>query len=102
MAILLHAALVDALAAPLVVASAQLPVAHVGRPYSARLLARGGTAPYSWRLTSGPLPNGLRLLADGHITGTPRHNAHVRLVVRATDASARTASAGTMLVVDDS
>jgi hypothetical protein len=102
MATLLHAALMDALAAPLVVASAHLPVAHLGQPYSARLLARGGTAPYSWQLTSGPLPSGLRLLADGHITGTPRHNARLRLVVRATDASARTASASTTLVVDDS
>ena len=100
MATLLHASLLDALAEPLVVTSAHLPVAHVGRAYSARLLAGGGTAPYKWRLTSGPLPSGLRLLADGHITGTPRQNAHVRLVFRTTDASARTANASTTLVVD--
>ena len=100
MATLLHASLLDALAEPLVVTSAHLPVAHVGRAYSARLLAGGGTAPYKWRLISGPLPSGLRLLADGHITGTPRHNAHVRLVFRTTDASARTANASTTLVVD--
>jgi hypothetical protein len=100
MATLLHASLLDALAEPLVVTSTHLPVAHVGRAYSARLLAGGGTAPYKWRLISGPLPSGLRLLADGHITGTPRQNAHVRLVFRTTDASARTANASTTLVVD--
>jgi hypothetical protein len=100
MATFLHAALVEALAAPLVVAPTRLPLAHVGELYSARLLAKGGTAPYRWRLTSGPLPSGLHLLADGHITGSPRRAARLRVVFRATDASGRVASTRTTLVVD--
>ncbi len=100
MATFLHAALVEALAAPLVVAPTRLPVARVGEPYSARLLANGGTAPYRWRSTSGPLPSGLHLLADGHIIGSPRRAARLRVVFRATDAFGRVASARTTLVVD--
>ena len=65
MATLLNAAIKQALAPPPTIRSRpQLPVAHVGRPYSARLAARRG-CPYSWRVTSGPLPRGLHLLANG-------------------------------------
>ncbi len=53
-----------------------LPNGHVGSAYDATLTATGGTAPYTWSLTSGTLPSGLALNAtSGEITGTPTMNA---------------------------
>jgi hypothetical protein len=43
----------------------------VGAPYSASFNATGGTAPYSWALTAGSLPDGVSLGADGVLSGTP-------------------------------
>ena len=45
---------------------------QAGTPYSQTLTATGGTAPYSWLLTSGALPAGLELNAQtGILSGTP-------------------------------
>jgi hypothetical protein len=44
-------------------------VAGVG--YTYKLNATGGTPPYTWALTSGSLPPGLRLASTGTISGTP-------------------------------
>ena len=44
----------------------------MGTAYDASLSAGGGTAPYTWALTSGTLPAGLSLnSASGEISGTP-------------------------------
>lgn len=52
-----------------------LPTGIVGQPYSAALVASGGTGPgtYSWSLAAGsaPLPNGLSLNPDGTLIGVP-------------------------------
>ena len=49
-----------------------LPDGQVGSPYSTTLSAAGGTAPYTWTLTSGTLPAGLHLdSATGVISGLP-------------------------------
>ena len=65
---------------------AALPAARVGVPYNMALGATGGTAPYSWRLQSGRLPDGLSLSSAGVISGTPtrRDNGIVGFVVRVT------------------
>ncbi len=57
--------------AALDVTTKSLPNGQVGTAYSATLMATGGTAPYAWTLTSGTLPAGLSLSANGAITGTP-------------------------------
>src|SRR5438067_9582700 len=62
---------------PLLPLAAPLPAALVGRPYTTHLATGSGTAPFRWRSMSGPLPRGLRLLADGTITGVPRRPARV-------------------------
>jgi hypothetical protein len=47
-------------------------IGAVGSPYSSSLVATGGTAPYTFSLFSGMLPDGLFLNgATGAITGTP-------------------------------
>ncbi len=94
MATLVHRALADLGVAPPppAVASPRLPPARVGRPYRARLVARGGTRPYAWASVAGPLPAGLHLRAGGLIVGRPRRAGVFSLVVRVTDASRATAS----------
>ena len=49
-------------------------------------------APYRWQLTSGPLTDGLHVLAGGRIVGTPRRSGKLVLTLRATDAVAQAAS----------
>ena len=92
MATLFHAALVRSLAPPFVVVSHSLPLAIVGRTYTAHLAARGGVAPYTWRIVNRRLPRGLTLRPDGLITGHPRHSGQWRIVVQATDATGQTAT----------
>jgi len=54
------------------ITTTSLPSGSVGAAYSATLAASGGTAPYSWSVTSGALPAGLALAAaTGVISGSP-------------------------------
>jgi hypothetical protein len=101
MAGLLNQALVQATSppAPLRPVATQLPPAVVGKQYSTHLAAESGTAPYRWRSTSGALPRGLHLLADGTITGVPRRVARMRLVFQVTDARGSVATVRETLVV---
>jgi hypothetical protein len=94
MATLLNASIKQTLAPPrqplsrpasLLIPATPLPVAHVAKPYTVRFAAEGGSAPYRWRLTSGPLPRGMHLLADGRLTGTPRRPGRLVLVLQAAD-----------------
>ena len=57
---------------PPVISTTSLPSGQVGAAYNTSLAATGGTAPYTWSITSGSLPAGLSLnAATGAITGTP-------------------------------
>lgn len=65
-----------------------LPPAVVGKPYSARLSASGGTAPYFWKIMGGDLPVGLSLEgASGVITGVPTQSVQHPIVVQVSDSS---------------
>ena len=66
-----------------------LPDAQAGQPYSAMLTALGGTPPYTFELSYGMWPAGMRVNSDGSITGTPTSSqpATLAFVVTATDAS---------------
>lgn len=50
---------------------ARLPVATIGKRYSATLTILGGSAPYTFQLVQGKLPKGLRLGTGGAVFGKP-------------------------------
>ena len=79
----------------LVITTTSLPSATVGTAYSATLAASGGTAPYSWAVTSGALPSGLTLSLSGGITGTPSAAGTASFGVQATDSTTPTAETAT-------
>lgn len=56
----------------LVVDTSGVPTeAEVGTPYSGALSVSGGVAPYAFSLSSGSLPDGVSLMSDGSLSGTP-------------------------------
>ena len=71
---------------PLMVANSSLPAGTAGVAYSASLFATGGTAPYSWSISSGNLPNGLTLnFSTGQISGTPTATGTFHFQIEVTD-----------------
>jgi hypothetical protein len=72
----------------------------VGAAYSAQLSASGGTAPYSFSVTSGSLPNGLTLSSTGAISGTPTAAGTATFTAQAQDASGTTASASFSILIN--
>jgi len=67
------------------IASRALPAAHAGRRYAVALRAVGGEAPYRWSRTAGSLAPGLRLDANGRLTGVPSRTGRFSLRVRVVD-----------------
>ena len=58
------------------ITTTSLPPGVYGQPYSATLMASGGSPPLSWAVTSGSLPPGLTLDPNtGIISGTPSARA---------------------------
>jgi hypothetical protein len=81
-----------AVAAGISITSASLPTGATQAPYAQTLTATGGTAPYSWSVTAGALPNGLTLqVPTGALTGTPTVAGVFTFTVTVTDANSVTA-----------
>ncbi|UXN68021.1 putative Ig domain-containing protein (plasmid) [Devosia neptuniae] len=68
---------------------ASLPNGRAGGPYSATIVAGGGTAPYTYAVT-GSLPAGMTLSSSGLLSGTPTETGSFSFGVTATDASGGT------------
>ncbi|HET9897815.1 MAG TPA: putative Ig domain-containing protein [Streptosporangiaceae bacterium] len=69
------------------VSSAPLPEAAIGKPYSASLVATGGTGSFTWSINGGALPPGLSLSpATGAISGTPTTLGKSKFTVHVADA----------------
>ena len=66
---------------------AALANATVGAAYSQALTASGGTAPYSYAVTTGTLPTGVTLSTNGTLSGTPTAGGSYTFTVTATDAT---------------
>jgi len=86
--------------AQLVITTASLPAATVGAAYSQALAASGGTGTYSWSVTSGSLPAGLSLAANGTISGIPTAAGPANFTVQVTDSSGANASKPLTLTVN--
>ena len=86
-------------ATPLVVTTTSLPNGTHGAAYSQTLSAYSGQTPYSWTNSSGTLPPGLTLAANGLISGTPTTNGTFNFTVRVTDALSATAAQPLTLTV---
>lgn len=68
--------------------AAPLPDAHAYAPYVIHLVGGGGTGTVTYSVGDGPLPAGLRLFADGTLSGTPALAGSHAFGVTATDALA--------------
>lgn len=72
--------------------------APVGGAVSQKLTASGGTAPYTYKVTSGALPDGLTISGD-EIVGTPTVEGIFSFDVMATDANGATGTRSYSMVV---
>src|SRR5262249_27506213 len=70
---------------PITVLTRVIPVFNIGKPYRVQLQASGGTAPYSWRLVQGTLPDGVGLTTTGLLVGRPRGPSTSAIVVEVAD-----------------
>jgi hypothetical protein len=77
----------------LTVNPASLPGSVKGRPYSATVVAVGGTGPYTYSVSAGSLPPGLTLnSSSGAITGTVTGDGPFSLTISALDTLGNTGS----------
>ena len=72
------------------ITTASLPTGNVKVTYSAALAASQGNAPYTWSLSSGSLPRGLRLKSSGVIAGKPKTGGTYRITVEVVDQATST------------
>lgn len=93
------AATLEVHGAPIVVLPDTLPDAPVNTPYAQTLSTNVGTQPVAFALTSGALPAGLSLAADGSLSGTPTAFGSYAFTVTATDAGGCTGSRAYVLDV---
>lgn len=77
------------------------PHGVVGEAYSHSMTVTGGTAPYTWTITSGALPTGLSLNGStGAITGTPTVVGTFDYTVSVADASTTASFTNCSITVD--
>lgn len=86
--------------APLGVGTSALAEGVVSAPYSAELLATGGTSPFNWTLLSGALPTGLNLSGAGIISGTPTVAGTSTFTVKVTDGGSLNATRTLSILVN--
>jgi len=62
-----------------------LPTFTLGEPEQVDLEVSGGTAPYTFEITEGELPDGLNLSEGGRISGSVTENVGTTVFIKATD-----------------
>ncbi|ODU66499.1 MAG: hypothetical protein ABT16_01590 [Rhodanobacter sp. SCN 65-17] len=71
----------------ILIAPATLPNGTFNAAYGQTVTASGGTAPYSYAVTTGSLPNGLSLSSTGALSGTPTQAGDYPITITATDST---------------
>jgi Putative Ig domain len=61
--------------------------ATLGDSYAETLKASGGVSPYTWSLVSGSLPDGLEMITNGNLLGTPKTAGSYLCRVRVQDST---------------
>jgi hypothetical protein len=75
------------------ITTTSLPIATAGIPVNDPIYEAGGTAPFTWGITSGSLPPGLNLnTVTGVITGTPTTAGNYPFTLMVTDSNKNTGS----------
>jgi len=77
------------------------PDGEVGVAYRDQLTDPGGTGPFIWTVSSGTLPAGISLSADGTLAGTPTAAGTFSFTVNVTDASGQSATEAASVTVID-
>ena len=90
---------IDVAPPPLAVSRTSFPQGTPGQFYSATLTATGGTPPYTWSISSGSLPAGLKLSSGGSISGTPTTNGTASFTLRVTDAAGASATSAVSIAI---
>ena len=67
--------------------------------YSDTLTESGGTSPFTWSVSSGSLPAGISLSADGNLTGTPTATGTASFTVKVIDANGQSATQATSIAI---
>lgn len=73
----------------LTITTTSLSSATSGTAYSNSLSATGGSAPYTWTLSSGSLPAGITLKSSGTISGTTTQTGLFNLTLQVADSSSQ-------------
>ena len=68
------------------------PAGWTNTVYSDSLNESGGTGPFTWSVSTGSLPAGIKLSADGNLTGTPTATGTSSFTVKVTDANSQSAT----------
>ncbi len=77
-----------------------MPTGTTGIPYSTTLSATGGTAPYSWQISGGTLPQGLSLdKSSGVISGIASQTGTFPFSASVTDATSTTTSSSLSIAI---
>ncbi len=77
---------------PLSITTGSLPPGQQGTPYSEVFTATGGVTPYSWSISAGTPPAGIKMNANGNFAGVPTSVATFNFTALVTDANSETAT----------
>ena len=75
------------------------PAGWTNTVYGDTLSVSGGTGPFAWSVSSGALPAGLSLSADGNLSGTPTAVGVASFTVQVTDANGQSATQATSITI---
>ncbi len=89
----------DPSAQPFLITPPTLPPGALGIAYNQALTASGGTAPYTWAIASGALPDGVVLGSDGSLSGAASAEGTFNFVVTVADAGGFQAAASYQVMI---